>query len=68
MAEKVTITIVDAVVALLLSEKIYGTQQSIRMTAKRCADRLPRRRRYLMYSIINSPDPLKIVHYIWRGL
>ncbi|WP_152222241.1 hypothetical protein [Pseudomonas sp. SCB32] len=68
MARKIPFTTLDAIVALLLSQKIYGSAQSIRQTAKRCAERLPRQRRHLMYSIINSPDPLTIVRHISNGL
>ncbi|MOA28963.1 hypothetical protein D3C78_1499440 [compost metagenome] len=57
-------TLDDAVLALLLSLEIHATDAAIRNTAGRCTKRIPRSKRYLMYSVANSPAPRVVVDYI----
>ena len=38
-------TLTDAVIALLLTVRIHGTDEAVRATAKRCAKQLPRSKR-----------------------
>lgn len=63
----------DAMLALLLAAKIHGTNAEVRATAKRCAQRLPRSKRFLMFSVIDSRDPLELIAVLttnpdeWHG-
>lgn len=61
-------SLLDAVLALLLSAHIHDDENAIRRTAQRCAKRLPRRYRHLMVSIATSPNPMAIARHIQDGL
>lgn len=50
-------TLTDAVIALLLSARMHGTDDAVRATAKRCAKQLPRSKRDLMFQIVDSRSP-----------
>jgi hypothetical protein len=58
----------DAVIALLLAFHLHGTDEAIRTTAKRCAVRLPRSKRDLMFSIAGSARPLAFLGFINQNL
>ncbi|AVZ17427.1 hypothetical protein DBA97_03570 [Pseudomonas aeruginosa] len=61
-------TLLDATLALLLAAQIHCSDSAIKATAKRCAKRLPRSKRDLMFSIIDSSEPLQLVRYIAENL
>lgn len=61
-------TITDAYLVLLLVATIHGTDGEVRAAAKRCAKSLPRSKRDLMYQIMDSKEPLKLVLYIADNL
>ncbi|WP_061561437.1 hypothetical protein [Pseudomonas citronellolis] len=61
-------TLTDATIALLLTARIHGTDKAVKATAKRCAQALPRSQRDLMFSIVNSKEPLKLVAHIAENL
>lgn len=58
----------DAILALLLTARIHRTDAAIKATAKRCAKQLPRSKRDLMYGIIASAAPLKLINYLANNL
>lgn len=64
----VPLTIVDATLALLLAARIHGTAQEVKATAKRCAKRLPRNKRYLMFGVVDSAQPLQLVENLAKQL
>lgn len=57
-------TLTDAVVALLLTLRIHGTDDAVRATAKRCAKLLPRSKRDLMYQVVDSRVPHAMVVFM----
>ncbi|WP_437884542.1 DUF7740 domain-containing protein [Pseudomonas sp. LRF_L74] len=57
-------TLTDAVIALFLAMRIHGTDAAIRATAKRCAKRLSRRERDVMFKIVSSKSPRAVVSYL----
>ncbi|MCY1278485.1 hypothetical protein D9M68_241500 [compost metagenome] len=57
-------TLVDAMLALLLAAKLHGSDAAVRSTAKRCAQRLPRRQRGMMFTVAASSTPLQLVRRI----
>ncbi|MDZ7890040.1 MAG: hypothetical protein U5M72_12635 [Pseudomonas sp.] len=61
-------TLTDTVIALLLAVRIHGTDDAIRATAKRCAKRLPRSKRDLVYQIVDSPSPHAFVVFLAQTL
>lgn len=63
-----SMNLTDAVIALLLACRIHGTDESIRVTAKRCAKLLPRGQRDLMYKIVDSRSPHAFVVFIAQSL
>lgn len=58
----------DATLALFLAARIHGTDSAINATAKRCAKRLPRSKRGLMFAIVDSTAPLKLVNHLTEHL
>ncbi|MCL6692281.1 hypothetical protein M8R19_26690 [Pseudomonas sp. R3.Fl] len=61
-------TLTDATITLLLTAKIHGTDKAVKATAKRCAQALPRSKRDLMFSIINSTEPRKLIAHVAEKL
>ncbi len=61
-------TLTDAVIALLLTVRIHGTDEAIRATARRCAKLLPRSKRDLMYKIVDSRSPHAFVVFMAESL
>lgn len=57
-------TLTDAVIALLLTLRIHGTDDAVRATAKRCAKLLPRSKRDLMYQVVDSRAPHAMVVFM----
>lgn len=49
--------ITDAIIVLLLAEKIHDTDETLRKSAKNMAKRLPRSKRSIMYGIADSKSP-----------
>lgn len=58
----------DAALALFLAARIHGSNSAIKATAKRCAKRLPRSKRDLMFAIVDSTEPLRLVNYLAEHL
>ncbi|TFF51229.1 hypothetical protein C5609_14910 [Pseudomonas putida] len=54
----------DALLLLLLAEKIHGTDASKRHVAKNIVKKVPRGRRDVLYKLIDSKSPLGQVRYI----
>ena len=61
-------TLTDAVIVLLLAERIHGTDEAIRKSAKNVAKKLPRSKRDLMYHIAESQRPSEMIRHIALGL
>ena len=61
-------TLTDAYLVLLLAATIHGTDAAVRDTAKRCAKTLPRSKRDVMYQIVDSKEPLRLVFHIAENL
>ncbi len=61
-------TLTDAVLALLLTVRIHGTDDAVRATAKRCAKKLPRSKRDLMFQIVDSRAPHAFVVVMAQNL
>jgi hypothetical protein len=62
------LTLQDATLALFLAARIHGKNSAIKVTAKRCAKLLPRSKRDLMFSIVDSNEPLKLINYLAENL
>ncbi|WAG76523.1 hypothetical protein LMK08_14120 [Metapseudomonas furukawaii] len=58
----------DATLALFLTARLHGNNAAIKATAKRCAKLLPRSKRDLMYAIVDSSEPLRLVNYLAEHL
>ena len=61
-------TVSDATLSLLLAVKIHGTNAAVIATAKRCAQRLPRSKRFLMFSVMSSRNPIDFVRALTMDL
>lgn len=61
-------TLTDAILVLLLAERIHGTDEAIRRSAKNMAKKLPRSKRDLMYNVIDSKSPSDLIRHIALGL
>nr|WP_263011088.1 hypothetical protein [Pseudomonas asiatica] len=62
------ITLTDAIIVLLLAEKIHDTEEAIRKSARNMAKRLPRSKRRIMYDIAESKNPRDLMRHIALGL
>ncbi len=65
---EIPMNVSDAVLALLLAANIHGTEAAVVSTAKRCAQRMPRSKRFLMYSVMDSRDPLHLLRLLVTDL
>lgn len=61
-------TLTDAIIVLLLAEKIHGTDEAIRRSAKNMAKKLPRSKRSIIYDIAESKSPRDLIRHIAQGL
>ncbi|MDD1956923.1 hypothetical protein NP552_17950 [Pseudomonas sp. 8209] len=61
-------TLNDAVLVVLLADRIHGTDAAIRSAAKRCAKKLPRSQRYIVFKIANSANPRQLVAHLYQHL
>lgn len=60
-------TLTAATIVLLLAEKIHGTAQAIRKSAKNMTERLPRSKRDLMYGIAEGKNPRDLMRHMALG-
>ncbi|GLZ84357.1 hypothetical protein Pres01_04080 [Metapseudomonas resinovorans] len=67
-SEQISLTLLDATLAVFLAARIHGTNSAIKATAKRCAKHLPRSKRDLIFAIVDSAEPLKLVNYLAEHL
>lgn len=58
-------TLTDAIIVLLLAEKIQGTDEAIRRSAKNIVKKLPRS---IMFDIAESKNPQALMPHIALGL
>lgn len=63
-----TMTLTDATLVLFLAARIHGTDEAVRASAKICVKKLPRGKRDLMYTVINSRNPLELVGFLAQNL
>lgn len=61
-------TLEDALLILLLVDRIHATNESIRAAAKRCAKKLPRRHRDVMFKVGTSADPRQLLVQLCQHL
>ncbi|EJT85897.1 hypothetical protein PPS11_02648 [Pseudomonas putida S11] len=61
-------TLTDAIIVLLLAERIHGTDAAIRKSAKNVAQKLTRSKRSFMYEIAESKSPRDLMRHIALGL
>lgn len=54
----------DAILILLLAERIHGTDQGVRNAGKNVVKQLPRSKRDVVYSIIDHPKPRELLRHI----
>ncbi|MBH8614352.1 hypothetical protein I4N56_028290 [Pseudomonas mohnii] len=61
-------TLSDAVPLLLLAERIHGTDAAVRRAGKNIVKKLPRGKRDILYKLIDSPNPIKLIQHIAANL
>ncbi|MCQ0166075.1 hypothetical protein DN388_03815 [Pseudomonas sp. S12(2018)] len=61
-------TLSDAVLILLLAERIHGTDGAVRRAGKNIVKKLPRSKRDILYNLIDSPNPLRLILHIAANL
>lgn len=54
----------DALLVLLLTAQIHGTDDAVRASARKVVKKLPRSKRTLIYSVINSKTPMEYVRLV----
>lgn len=58
----------DATLVLLLAARIHGTDEGVRAAARSVVKRLPRGKRDIIYTVINSKNPLQLAEFIALNL
>lgn len=58
----------DAILILLLAERIHGTDLGVRNAGKNVVKRLPRAKRDVIYNIIAHPKPRDLLRHIAQHL
>lgn len=58
----------DATLVLLLAARIHGTDEGVRAAARSVVKRLPRSKRDIIYTVINSKRPLQLAELIAQNL
>lgn len=61
-------TLSDAILILLLAERIHGTDVAVRKAAKNVVKKLPRAKRDVIWDIIDSKRPREVAQYIAANL
>ncbi|WP_151030238.1 hypothetical protein [Citrobacter cronae] len=61
-------TLSHAVLVILLADRIHGTDAGIRKAAKNVVKKLPRSKRDIIWSIIESKTPSDYVRHIAENL
>lgn len=61
-------TLSDAVLVLLLAERIHGTNDAVRRAGRNVVKKLPRSKRDILYDLIDSPNPVKLIQHIAANL
>ncbi|HDS1047384.1 MULTISPECIES: hypothetical protein [Pseudomonas] len=61
-------TLSHAILVLLLAERIHGTDAAIRKAAKNVVKKLPRSKRDVIWSIIESNSPGDYIRHIAENL
>lgn len=57
-------TLTDAILILMLADRLHGTDAAIRRVGKNLVKKLPRAKREIIYNLINSPSSSKLIHHI----
>ncbi|MGL6000340.1 MAG: hypothetical protein ACRC1I_28170 [Pseudomonas proteolytica] len=61
-------TLSDAILILMLADRIHGTEQAIRRAGKNVIKKLPRSKRQIIYDLIESPQPRELIKHIALNL
>lgn len=61
-------TLSDAILILMLADRIHGTEQAIRRAGKNVIKKLPRSKRQIIYDLIESPQPHELIKHIALNL
>ncbi|MES3710800.1 hypothetical protein QC590_21495 [Pseudomonas putida] len=61
-------TLSDAILILMLADRIHGTEQAVRRAGKNVIKKLPRSKRRIIYELIDSPNPRELIKHIALNL
>lgn len=61
-------TLTEAVLILLLAARIHGADDGVRQAAKNIVKKLPRSERDIIYDVIASKSPMRLVQHIALNL
>lgn len=61
-------TLSDAILILMLADRIHGTEQAIRRAGKNVIKKLPQSKRQIIYDLIDSPQPRDLIKHIALNL
>ncbi len=65
---KLTMTLSDAVLVLLLAERIHGSDEAIRRAAKNVVKKLPRSKRDIIFQIVDAQNPRQLIQHVAANL
>lgn len=67
-AMKLTMTLSDALLVLLLAERIHGSDEAIRRAAKNVVKKLPRSKRDIIFQIVDTKNPRQLIQHLAANL
>ena len=65
---KLTMTLSDALLVLLLAERIHGSGEAIRRAAKNVIKKLPKSKRYTIFQIVDTKTPRQVIQHLAANL
>lgn len=57
-------TLSDAILVLMLADRIHGSDEAVRRAGKNIVKKLPRSKRDIIYELISNPHPRELIHNI----
>lgn len=57
-------TLSDAILVLMLADRIHGSDEAVRRAGKNIVKKLPRSKRDIIYELISSPRLRELIHHI----
>ncbi|MBJ9976922.1 hypothetical protein IAE35_10680 [Pseudomonas sp. S75] len=61
-------TLSDAILVLLLADRIHGSDEAIRRAARNVVKKLPRSKRDIIFQIVDTKSPRQLIQHLAANL